>query len=98
MRTMLKVTIPVAAGNRAIQDGTIGKVMEKAMKDLKPEAVYFATDSCGDRQAMFFFDMKDTTQIPAIAEPFFMQLDARVTAQPVMNADDLKAGLSKLSK
>jgi hypothetical protein len=97
MRVMLKVTIPVGPGNRAIQDGTLPKVMEKAMKDLKPEAAYFVGEG-GKRTGLFFFDMKDSTQLPSIAEPFFMAFDAEVQVVPAMNADDLKAGLGTLAK
>ena len=43
------------------------------------------------------FDMKDTSQIPAIAEPLFTELDAGVSCTPVMNIDDLRKGLAALS-
>jgi hypothetical protein len=39
------------------------------------------------------FDMKDASEIPAIAEPLFAGLNARIQLLPVMNADDLKRGL-----
>jgi hypothetical protein len=44
------------------------------------------------------FDMKDASSIPVVAEPFFMGLNADVQFTPVMNADDLKAGLEKAMK
>jgi len=59
---------------------------------LKPEAAYFFPEH-GLRGAMMFFDMKDASEIPAIAEPLFAGLNARIQLLPVMNADDLKKGL-----
>jgi len=92
MRTMLRVTMPVEKGNQAIQNGTLPKVMMSAMQDLKPEAAYFYPEN-GKRACLMVFDMKDPSQIPVIAERFFMELNAEVTLTPVMNADDLKKGL-----
>ena len=93
MRTMLKVTIPVEAGNRAIKDGTLGKIIEATIAKLKPEASYFVADE-GIRSAMFFFDMKDSSEIPVIAEPLFVKLDAKVEFYPAMNGADLQKGLA----
>jgi hypothetical protein len=33
--------------------------------------------------------------IPAAAEPFFMAFDAQISFAPVMNADDMRAGIGK---
>ena len=97
MRTMLRITIPVDTGNEAIQDGTIQKVVSETLERLRPEAAYFLAEQ-GDRAAMFVFDLKDSSDIPSIAEPFFARLNASVEFTPVMNADDLKKGLEKVRK
>jgi hypothetical protein len=97
MRTMLKVSMPVETGNRAIKDGSLPKLMGSLMEQLHPEAAYFFAEN-GKRTALMVFDMKDAAQIPSIAEPFFMGLDAEITLTPVMNADDLKAGLEAAAK
>lgn len=94
MRTMVTVTIGAAAGNRAVKDGTLPKVMKEFISNYKPEATYFTTTG-GDRTAYFVIDLKDPSQMPPIAEPFFMAFDAHVGFRPVMNADDLGIGLKK---
>jgi len=50
------------------------------------------------RTAYFFFDMKDSSQMPAIGEPFYQELNATVEMIPCMNADDLRKGLGDLEK
>ena len=97
MRTLLKVKFPVEAGNKGIQDGTIQKVVGETMERLRPEAAYFLADG-GMRAGMFVFDMKDSSDIPSIVEPFFAGLNAGVEFIPVMNADDLKKGLERVKK
>jgi hypothetical protein len=97
MRMMLKVTVPVEAGNRAIKDGTLPKVIQSTTERLKPEAAYFLAED-GKRTAIFVFNMQDASQIPVIAEPLFMGMDAALTMLPVMNADDLQKGLTEAAK
>lgn len=93
MRTLLKVTIPVDRGNDAIESGSLAKTIESILHDLKPEAAYFTTVE-GKRSGLIVFDLKDTSQIPAVAEPWFIAFNAQVEIQPVMNQEDLKKALS----
>lgn len=90
---MMQFTIPVEAGNNAAMSGAFGAAFQKTLESLKPEAAYFGAGTSGERGGVIVFDMKDTSQIPAIAEPFFLAFNAKVTFFPVMSAQDLaKAG------
>src|SRR5260370_62523 len=89
MRCLLKVSIPVGTGNAAISDGSLPKTIDSILADLKPEAAYFAEEN-GKRTGFIFFDLKDTAQIPAVAEPWFLAFDAHIEFHPAMNLDDLK--------
>ena len=92
MRMMLRWTVPVERGNETIKDGTLSQTIESLIDELKPEAAYFWPEN-GERGGMMVFDMADPSQIPQIAEPLFLNVDAAVDFAPVMNADDLKKAL-----
>lgn len=89
MRMLLRVSIPVEAGNAAAKAGTLGTTIERILADLKPEAAYFFADDDGQRSASIVFEMKDTSQIPAVAEPWFLAFNAKVSLRPIMNPQDL---------
>ena len=92
---LLRVQLPVERGNAAIKDGSLQRTIESVLNTLKPEAAYFFPEN-GKRAALLVFDLPDPSQIPVVAEPFFQQLNASVALTPVMNADDLQAGLQRL--
>ncbi len=95
MRTLLKVSIPVESGNRGIKDGNLENSIQGIMKRLAPEAAYFYPEN-GRRTMLMVFDMKSPADMPSITEPLFMDLNASVEMYPVMNAEDLKKGLSAM--
>ncbi len=89
MRMIMQIAIPVEAGNHAALTGALGPSFQKMLEPLKPEAAYFFAVPGGERGGFIVFDMKDTSEIPAIAEPFFLTFNARLTFSPGMNAQDL---------
>ena len=95
MRVMARITLPVESANKAIKDGRLPKVIQRATERWKPEATYFTTFD-GLRTAYMVFDMPDVSDIPPFAEPFFMEFDASVEIVPAMNGEDLAKGLSQL--
>jgi hypothetical protein len=97
MRMLLKVTIPVEAGNAAVRNGTLGPRIQQILADLKPEAAYFSEDA-GQRTGYVVFDMKDSSQLPAIAEPWFLAFNASITVRPAMTPQDLAAGMPGMSQ
>lgn len=92
MRFLVKVNIPVEAGNAAAKAGKLGETIRAILAEMKPEAAYF-TDDSGQRTGFIVLDMQDASQIPAIAEPWFLAFNASIEIHPVMVPEDLaKAG------
>ncbi len=81
MRMLLRVSVPVETGNALTKAGTLGSTVEKILADLKPEAAYFFVDDNGNRSNSIVFDMKDSSQMPAIAA-----FNANVSFRPVIAA------------
>jgi hypothetical protein len=92
MRVLLRVVMDMEAGNKLAKAGKLGTTIKSILEDLKPEAAYF-TDTNGQRSGYLFLQLQDTSQIPAIAEPWFLALKASIEIHPVMTPEDLaKAG------
>ena len=95
MRVLLKVSVPCEKGNSAIKDGSLPRTIQSFLETRKPEAAYFITEA-GRRTMIAVLEIKASSEMPAIGEPFFANLGADVTFTPAMNAEDLRAGLSAL--
>jgi len=88
MKYIMKVSMPTEPGNERIKDPQFGKKMQEILAEVKAEAAYFTT-ICGNRGGYIVVNMNDASQLPAMAEPFFLQFNAEVTFLPVMTPEDL---------
>jgi hypothetical protein len=77
--------------NHLTRKGTLGQTIQSIMEDIKPEVAYFIADE-GQRTAVFVVNMQNESQLPAIAEPWFLAFDADFSAVPAMLAEDLAKG------
>ena len=90
MLFMFKISMPVESGNLQASKGF--DALQKILAEQKPEAVYFLAEG-GKRTALMFKKMNDASEIPGIAEPWFLALNASIEVSPVMTPEDLmKAG------
>jgi hypothetical protein len=98
MRMLMNVTLPHEVFNAAVRDGSAGRKIGRILEELRPEAVYF-TEQDGQRGAFLVVNLDNPSQIPALAEPWFLTFDADVKFRIAMTAEDLKkAGLEELGK
>jgi len=96
MRMMLKAVMDTEAANEVARKGQLADITRRLVTELAAEAAYFVAED-GQRSCVVVFDMTDSAQIPAIAEPLFLGARARVTFAPCMNIDDLEQGLAQVS-
>lgn len=94
MRMLLTVRMDTEKGNKAIAGNTLPTIMKSLLDRLKPEAAYFGSLE-GHRTGFIVFDLKETSDIPSIAEPLFQELGAELTFTPVMTFEDVQSGLQK---
>ena len=88
MRFLVKAHMDVETANALARLGKLGSTIQSIVEDLKPEAAYFVADE-GQRTAYLVVDMQDPSQIPALAEPWFLAFNATIEALPAMVAEDL---------
>ncbi len=74
VRILVTFSMNPEKGDQLIKEGRIGETLGSILDDLQPEAAYF-TDVDGTRGGFLVVDMEDASQIPAITEPLFLQLE-----------------------
>ena len=98
MRMLLNVIFPHEPFNAAVRKGSAGDTIGKILEASKPEAVYF-TEQNGHRSAILIVNVENPSQVPALAEPWFLHFGADCQFRIVMSPEELKrANLSELSK
>jgi hypothetical protein len=91
MRMIMHVDFPLEPFNTLVRNGTAGAALQKALNDVKPEAAYFSEEN-GRRGAVLIVDVPEASKIPALAEPFFLTLNASVRFRIAMTPEDLARG------
>lgn len=98
MKFIVHVSLPAHKFNEALRDGSAGKKMTRILEDTKPEAAYF-TSTDGNRGGYLVYNISQASEIPRLAEPWFLNFDAKIQFEPAMTPEDLqKAGLEDLAK
>lgn len=98
MRMLMTVELPHEPFNTAVREGTVGPTLNRILEDLQPEAVYF-TEQDGTRGAVLIVNVDKSSDIPALAEPWFLSFNADCRFRIAMTPDDLAAaGLDELGK
>ena len=77
MRMMMLVQFPAEPFNTLARNGTVGATMKKILDDAKPEAAYFS-ERDGKRGCVLIVDVPGGTDIPRLAEPWFLNFNAEV--------------------
>ena len=55
-------------------------------------------DDDGQRSGSIVFDMKDSSEIPGVAEPWFLAFNAKLSFRPVMSPQDLATAGPSIAK
>jgi hypothetical protein len=66
----------------------VGAKIKQILDDLKPEAAYF-TEQDGHRGAIFVVDVRNSSDIPKLAEPLFLSFNAEVKFRIAMTPEDI---------
>ena len=92
MRFMMKVVLDTETTNELVREGRMGELIGEILADQQPEAAYF-TAEYGQRTAILFVNYDDPSELPRLAEPWFLAFNATIEVQPAMTAEDVeKAG------
>ncbi len=98
MRMLLTVEFPMEPFNTLVRNGKAGEVIGRILETIKPETAYF-TEQDGKRGGIFVIDLQNPSDVPAFAEPFFLNFQASCKFRILMSPEDLKkAGLEALGK
>ena len=89
MRVLLKASIPVEAGNEAARSGKLAETIAAIVAEQNPEAAYFL-DQDGKRTALLFLHLADNSEVPKVAERWFLAFNASIEIHPAMSAEDLE--------
>ena len=98
MRMIMLVQFPIEPFNTSARNGTVGAKMREILDATKPEAAYFC-ERDGHRGGIFVVEVQNPSDVPRLAEPWFLSFNATVEFRVAMTAEDLgRADLDALGK
>ncbi len=98
MRMLMHVQFPLEPFNTAVRDGSVGQKIQRILEAIKPEAAYFSEQN-GRRGGTLVVNVKDPSEVPMFAEPWFLTFNAEVEFRIAMTPEDLaRASLEALGK
>jgi len=98
MRMLMTVKLPNTEFNAALRYGSASKTLDRILEGCAAEAVYF-TESEGQRTVLLVVNIDDASQIPRLAEPWFLSFNAAVEFKIAMTPEDIrKVGLEDLGR
>src|SRR3972149_9581253 len=98
MRMLMPLQLPPDPFNPAVREGTAGKKIQRILEAIKPEAVYFSEQN-GRRGGTLVVNVKDPSDVPMLAAPWFLTFNAEVEFRIAMTPEDLaRANLGALGK
>jgi hypothetical protein len=98
MRVMLTISLPPEPFNTLAREGTVGQKIGTILQETKPESIYFTGNRYG-RGAIAVYDVQDGSDVPGVAEPWFLTFNAEIEYGPAMTPEELgKSGLEEIVK
>jgi hypothetical protein len=98
MRVLLTAKFPNEPFNSILREGRVEEIMNEILGSQKPESSYF-TEIDGHRGCIAVFNMNDQSQLPGLAEPYFLNFNAECHFSIAMTVDDLqKANLTDIGR
>jgi len=88
MRFFVRVLWDTDKGNELARKGTLGSTVKSILEQTKPEVAFFPAAK-GHRSTYMIVNLVDASDMPAVAEPWFLALNATVEFEPVMRPEDL---------
>ncbi len=98
MHMLMKIQFPIEPFNSAVRDGSVDQKIKNILEANQPEAAYF-TEEDGHRGGILIVEVNDPSDIPALAEPWFLTFNANVQFRIAMTPEDLgRANLDSLAQ
>jgi hypothetical protein len=98
MRMLMHIQLPLEPFNTAVRDGTAGPKIQRILEAIKPEAAYFSEQN-GRRGGTLVVNVKDPSDVPILAEPWFLTFNAEIEFRIAMTPEDLsRSNLEALGK